>query len=267
MSWFEWSDLITIALLVVLEGILSGDNALVLAVMVMPLPEDKQRKALSYGIIGAFVLRAAATLLAVYLAQVTWVSLLGGAYLLYLPFKHFTAREDPSHGTAEGTVAVARGILGLSLFWSTVLKVELTDLVFAVDSILVAVALTDKTWVIITGGVLGILMMRLLVVKIIALIRRYPKLIDGAYVVVLWVGIKLVWEFLHVIHWVPWGIPKWVAIGVTILLFVVCFLYARAHEDPAAVEEPDEREALFVRQEDTEPGEEGQPVYSRRDPT
>lgn len=231
LDFISWSDLVTIAILVVLEGILSGDNALVLAVMVLPLPEDKQRQALSYGIVGAFVLRGAATLLAVYLADMTWVSLLGGLYLLYLPIKHFLQHPDEEHPEQTEQAARAPGILGLSLFWSTVIRVEFTDLVFAVDSILVAVAMTKKAWVIITGGILGILMMRLLVVQVLVLIKRYPKLVDGAYLVVLWVGIKLVWEYLHSMHLVPFEIPRYVAIGGVIVLFVGSFLYARAHQN------------------------------------
>ncbi len=227
---FEWSDLLTVLVLVALEGILSGDNALVLAVLVLPLPEEQQRKALRYGILGAYVLRSIATVLAVHLSQMTWVALVGGLYLLYLPFKHFTQHPDEAHD-GDGKAA-ARGFLGLSLFWATVLKVEATDLVFAVDSILVAVAMTRKEWVIIAGGVLGITMMRLLTLQVLELVRRYPKLIDGAYIVVAWVGFKLLMEWLHKMHWIPFEIPRALGVGVVIVLFTAAFLYARAHPSP-----------------------------------
>lgn len=226
----EWADLLTLLALVALEGVLSGDNALVLAVTVLPLPQEEQRKALRYGMLGAFALRAVATFLAVYLVRWSWISLVGGLYLLYLPYQHFRRKEDEEGSGDAARSAARKGILGLSLFWSTVVKVELTDLVFAVDSILVAVALTPKIPVIIAGGVLGIVMMRLLVVQVLALVKRYPKLIDGAYLVVLWVGIKLIWEFLHRMHWVAFAIPKPVATGGVIVLFVGSFLYARTHE-------------------------------------
>jgi YkoY family integral membrane protein len=230
VSSFEWADVITILVLVALEGVLSADNALVLAVTVLPLPEDQRGKALRYGMIGAFALRAVVTLLAVHLVRWNWISLLGGCYLVYLPYRHFTRNADEEQRESARIAGVARGFLGLSFFWSTVVKVELTDFVFAVDSILVAVALTPKTWVIIAGGILGILMMRLLVIQVLALVERYPKLIDGAYLIVLWVGLKLVWEFLHRIHWVSFEVPKPVSIGGVILLLVGSFLYARAHE-------------------------------------
>jgi YkoY family integral membrane protein len=180
--------------------------------------------------IGAFGMRALVTLLAVYLIEWSWVSLLGGIYLIYLPYRHFTHATVGEQAVRTRKGDAARGFLGLSFFWATVIKVELTDLVFAVDSILVAVALTSKTWVIITGGILGIVMMRLLVLQVLAWVKRYPKLIDGAYLIVLWVGLKLIWEYLHRAHWVSVALPKPVAIGGVIVLLVGSYLYARAHE-------------------------------------
>jgi YkoY family integral membrane protein len=243
---FEWKDLITILILVVLEGLLSGDNALVLAVIVMPLPEEQQRKALRYGIIGAFALRIVATLLAVVLIRVDWIKLVGGLYLLYLPAKHFIDKR--SHGGGEGGPAVPRrGYFGLSLFWSIVIQADLVDLVFAVDSILAAVAVTHKIWVIIAGGLLGILMMRLLTLQVLRLVRVYPKLIDGAYVVILWIGIKLVWVYLHHKHLVPLELREDVSIGVVVALFAGSFLYARAHKgaNPEELAAATDAERLF----------------------
>src|SRR6266581_6252620 len=165
------SDLLTIALLVALEGLLSVDNAIVLAVLVLGLPKRQQRKALGYGLAGAFAFRGAATALAVYLIRLSWMKLGGAAYLLYLVFQHFSSGES-SQG--RRTPPSARPWLGLSPFWATVVKVELTDIVFAIDSILVAVAMSPKTWVILTGGILGIIMMRLVIGKLLALVERYP---------------------------------------------------------------------------------------------
>src|SRR6516165_3684999 len=89
MSVFASSDLLTVALLVALEGLLSADNAMVLAVLVLGLPKRQQRKALRYGILGAFGFRISATLLAVYLIRLGWVKLAGAAYLLFLSYHHF----------------------------------------------------------------------------------------------------------------------------------------------------------------------------------
>jgi len=220
------ADFVTIGLLVALEGLLSADNAMVLAVLVLGLPRHQQQKALRYGIIGAFVFRITATLLAAYMIQVVWVQLLGAAYLLYLPYQHFSG-----HGDAEARRAAkpARPWLGLSAFWATVVKVELTDIVFAIDSILVAVAMSNKQWVIVTGGVLGIIAMRLVIGRLLALVQRYPALVDGAFIIIAWVGIKLLLEYLHNIHWIEFVIPKWLSLGLIGVIFAIALWYARRH--------------------------------------
>lgn len=224
----EASDFITIGILVLLEAVLSADNALVLAVLVLPLPKEHQKQALRYGILGAFVFRIIATFFAAHLIAWTWVKLVGGLYLLYLPWKHFTAHTDQSRGAA----AVIKPLLGLSLFWSTVVRVELTDIVFAIDSILVAVAMSKKLWVVITGGLLGILTMRLLIGTLLGIVRRYPKIVDGAYVIVAWVGIKLMIEYAHAMHWIGWELPKWLAITIMLVLFAGSAVYAKRYEAP-----------------------------------
>src|SRR5215475_7939708 len=119
---FQPADFLTIALLVALEGLLSADNAMVLAVLVLGLPKPEQRKALRYGIIGAFAFRTIATLLAIYLIGLWWVKVAGAAYLLYLAFHHFLGSGSADE---RRTPPKARAAMGLSAFWTTVVKVEL----------------------------------------------------------------------------------------------------------------------------------------------
>jgi YkoY family integral membrane protein len=221
------SDLVTILLLVLLEGVLSADNAMVLAVRVLSLPKELQTKALRYGMISAFTFRASATAAAAYLIALGWVKLVGGLYLLWLPFQHFRQHGSGEDGTSRHAIKPAEPWLGLSPFWATVVKVELTDIVFAIDSILVAVAVSDKLWVVITGGILGIVMMRMVIGKLLGLIRRYPVLVDGAFVIIAWVGIKLLLEYGHALGWVHFEIPKWLSLGLIIVIFGGSYLYAR----------------------------------------
>jgi len=221
------ADFVTIALLVALEGLLSADNAMVLAVLVLGLPKDQQRKALRYGIVGAFAFRALATILAVYLIGLGWVKLAGAGYLMYLTVQHFGR-----HGGSDErrTPPKARPMLGLSAFWATVVKVELTDIVFAVDSILVAVAMSPKTWVILSGGILGIIMMRMVIGQLLAIVERYPALVDGAFIIIGWVAVKLFIEYLHQAHYIGFEVPKWLSLGLVVAIFVASFLYARTQE-------------------------------------
>jgi YkoY family integral membrane protein len=235
------SDFFTIALLVLLEGLLSADNALVLAILVLGLPRQEQRKALRYGIIGAFVFRILATLLAVQLIAFGWVKLVGAGYLLYLTFKHFFG-----HGGTEErrSIPQARPAFGLSAFWATVVKVELTDIVFAIDSILVAVAMSSKTWVIIAGGIFGIITMRLVIGQLLTIVRRYPALVDGAFVIIAWVGIKLLIEYLHLEGHIHFQVNKWMSFGLIVLIFLASYFYAR-RQGPVP-DEQDEATELFT---------------------
>ena len=122
----------------------------------------------------------------------------------------------------------------MSPFWSTVAKVELTDIVFAIDSILVAVALSNKTWVIVTGGLLGVVAMRLVIGRLLTLVERYPTLVDGAFIIIGWVAIKLVLEFLHNVGWVHFEVPKWISLGLILVIFVGSWLLARRRDVPTS---------------------------------
>ena len=225
----EASDLLTIGLLIALEGLLSADNAMVLAVLVLGLPKEQQKKALQYGMIGAFVFRTIAILLATWLISVGWVKLLGAGYLLYLVYAHFFTHP---HGDRR-MPRTAQAWLGLTAFWATVVKVELTDIVFAIDSILVAVAMSSKTWVILTGGILGIIMMRLVIGQLLVLVDRYPTLVDGAFVIIGWVGIKLLIEYLHTEGHIGFVVPKWLSLGLIVLIFGAALSYAMLQEKRA----------------------------------
>jgi YkoY family integral membrane protein len=221
---FQLADLVTVSLLVLLEGLLSADNALVMAIMILGLPRPQQKKALQYGLVGAFVFRIIATALAAYLIQISWVKLLGGLYLLYLAQHHFFASGS---GEERSKPRTARPWLGLSALWATIVKVELVNLAFSVDSILVAVAMSPKFWVILTGGLLGIVAMRVVVGQLLTIVRRYPSLVDGAFVIIAWIGLKLLIEYLHVVGLVHFEINKWFSIALIGVIFSVAYLYAR----------------------------------------
>lgn len=241
MKVFQPSDFLTIALLVGLEGVLSADNAMVLAMLVLGLPKNQQQKALRYGIVGAFVFRGAATLAAAYLIKLGWVKLAGAAYLLYLAYEHFFRSDVETRRSAPP----ARPWLGLGAFWATVVKVELTDIVFAVDSILLAVAMSSKLWVILAGGMLGIIAMRLVIGRLLSLIETYPQLVDGAFAIIAWVGGKLLLEFLHSAGFVHFEIPDWLSLTVIVTIFMSAFLYARRQVRQATLRGSGDARALF----------------------
>jgi len=218
------ADLVTIGLLVILEGLLSADNALVMAVMVLGLPDEQQKKALRYGLVGAFVFRIIATLAATSLIRIALVKLLGGLYLCYLTWQHFRARGNPD---AEKAADAAKPAFGLSPFWATIVRVEVMNLAFSIDSILAAVAMSPKRWVVMVGGLLGIVALRVVVQQLLGLIKRYPALVDGAFVIIAWVGFKLLTEYAEQVGWIHWGIARELSLAIIVLIFLVSLFYAR----------------------------------------
>jgi len=218
------SDFVTIAALVALEGLLSADNALVMAIMVLGLPRPQHRKALQYGLVGGFAMRFAATLLAVYLIRVVWVKLAGGIYLLYLTYQHFFGLKE---GEDRRTPPKATAMLGLSPLWATIVRVELVNLAFSIDSILVAVAMSPKMWVVVTGGLLGIVALRLVVGQLIVLVERYPALVDGAFIIIAWIGVKLGLDYAHAVHVVGFEVPHWFSLLLIGVIFTASFVNAR----------------------------------------
>ncbi len=221
----EWGDLFTIGVLIILEGLLSADNAMVMAVMVLGLPAKQHHKALQYGLVGAFVFRVITTLAAFWLIRIAFAKVIGGLYLLYLPYQHFFGSGESAEQRREP--AKAKPWLGLSAFWATVVRVELMNLVFSIDSILAAVAMSPKIAVVLAGGILGIVAMRIVVGQLLALIQKYPAIVDGAFIIIAWVGSKLLVEYLHGEGYIPVEIPQWFSLTVIVGIFVVSLLYAR----------------------------------------
>ncbi|WCF11369.1 TerC family protein [Paenibacillus thiaminolyticus] len=206
----NWGIILT---LVVLEGLLSADNALVLAVLVKHLPKEQQKKALFYGLLGAYVFRFLAISIGTLLVKITWVKVAGGLYLLWIACSHLFELEV--RWIRIGKVPVipyigkkadeeddienkGRG------FWRTVLTVELMDIAFSVDSVIAAFGVSDQVWVLFLGGILGVLMMRSVAQVFLKLIARYPELEKAAFVLIIIIGGKMLaavigFEMSHVL--------------------------------------------------------------------
>jgi len=255
---FEWGDLVIVGLLVLLEGVLSIDNALVLGLLAKRLPPHQRRRALSYGLIGAFVFRVLAIATASFLLRWTFVKLLGGAYLIFIAVKHLffesqeedgeklvldasgqpilvdietggelteaqeeleikervpvgaslvTGQEPVPAPSPAGRSGRRKGVRKSPSFWSTVVVIELTDVAFAVDSILAAMALAgsrqDKLWVVIAGGILGVVLMRFAAAVFVKLLDRFPRFEESAYLLVVVIGLKLVADWGLNSDWKP----------------------------------------------------------------
>jgi len=192
---FTGTGLLVMTNLVLSEVLLSFDNALVLAIMVSHLPRDQyfrlgpirmsiQRWALTTGILSAYLFRILAIGIGTYLIQFWFLELLGGGYLLWLGMEHFLGLRKKSQEARPN----GRG------FWATVIKVELMDIAFSIDSILAALGISQKVWVILMGGVIGILCMRFVAGLFLRLLHRFPLFKHTGYALVSFIGFRLVSE-------------------------------------------------------------------------
>src|SRR5210317_1624405 len=201
------ADALAVFTLAILEGILSVDNSLVLAILVRTLPKEQQKKALMYGIGGAFFFRVVALVFAAHLMRFVAFKVIGGCYLVYLAMKHmfFFYKEDAHQSRPK--VAAS--------FWKTVLIVELTDIAFSIDSITTAVAMSDKLIVVWFAGIMGIIFLRFAAGAFIRLLEKLPKLEDLAYQLIFFVGTKLLMEGFHIE--ISHGV-FWMMMGVIVIL-------------------------------------------------
>ena len=208
---FTVSGITTILLLLLLEGLLSADNALVLAMMVKPLPVNQQKKALIYGIWGAYLFRFLVIGIGTYLIKFSWIKALGAAYLLYMAYKGlFGKGEDDQQDDA--VKAVHKG------FWTTVASIELMDIVFSIDSVTAALAVSDKVWVLFLGAVFGILMMRGVAQIFVTLIEKVPELEKTAFILIGLIGLKLGVTLVGI------EVPDVLFFGVLIIVFFGTFV-------------------------------------------
>lgn len=192
--------------LVVLEGLLAADNAVVMAVMVKHLPQEQQKKALFYGLFGALIFRFSALFVITVLVNYWQIQAVGAAYLLFMSAKNiYDLRKHKDDDNEESTEKSGKKGSG---FWLTVLKVEAADIAFAIDSMLAAVAIAvtlphlgefdiggingGQFIVMLLGGFIGVIMMRFAAQWFVKVLNDYPSLETAAFLIVGWVGVKLV---------------------------------------------------------------------------
>lgn len=175
--------------LIIIEGLLSVDNALAIAAMASHLPGKQKYLALKLGIIGAYLFRGLCLAFAAFIIENPWLKICGAAYLIYLMCEHFTgAGDEDNDGKPDSPNA--RGL------FATIVAIEIMDLSLSVDNIVAAVAMSPKLWVVCTGVFIGILALRFVAGACIRLIEKFPILADTAFLLIGYVGFILVYELL-----------------------------------------------------------------------
>ncbi|HEY4255062.1 MAG TPA: hypothetical protein VGM34_01785 [Chlamydiales bacterium] len=206
---FDWVDAPRLLVLAFLEILLSADNAIVLGLLTRTLPKRLRRKALWIGVASSFFFRAAAILFISFLLEYLWLQVFGGIYLFFLAYRHFhKTRKKEIHPPAS--------------FWKTVFYIELFDLAFAIDSIVAGVAfitgnshahvktIHPKLWIVYVGGMLGLIAIRYAADIMSRMIDQFPRLETSAYLMVGWIGLKLMvgwaWGEAPAFAWIFWSV-------------------------------------------------------------
>ncbi len=228
--------------LVFMEGILAADNALVLAVLVSRLPDRaEQKKALLYGIVGAFVFRAIAVIAATWLIRLWYFKAAGALYLLWITAHYFISgahKDDMARASGDPAKQNGGSLSGkVARFWPVVIMVELTDIAFSVDQIVAAVSLSDELWVVYTGGMLGIIAMRFAAGGFLVIIEKRPILAYTGHILPAWIGVKLAFKTLEAQPFnLPIHLPGWIFWSVMAGIVAWGVLARRVPDEPETPE-------------------------------
>jgi tellurite resistance protein TerC len=180
-------NILIIIQVIILDGILSIDNAAALAALAKTLPKKQQGIALRAGILGAYIGRGLMLFIVGWLLANSWVKLLGAGYLLYLCGTHFLSWPPLFNFNFKG----------LNNFWKTVIMIEIADLAFSLDNVAAVVALSSHIWIIIIGVCISILIMRFAANIFIKLINFEPLLEHAAFVLIGAIAIELILKFFN----------------------------------------------------------------------
>ena len=222
---FDLGSLLTLALVALLDSMLSVDNALVLAVVVEHLPHQQRTRALRYGILGAYLMRGLSLLFVAYLVHFWPLKLVGALYLLWLGFSHLFAREEDEGKPKKKTAS----------FWMTVLQVEWLDLTFSLDNIIATVALApNNIFIVIFGVFISIIAMRYVAGIFLRLVDRFPVLRTTAYILVIFIGAKLLISLGGI------EIPEIETFVLIVGIIVISIFYERAQKTFGAKARPQE---------------------------
>lgn len=242
--------LLLLPVLILLELVLSADNAIALAAIAQGLnTEALQKKALNIGLIVAFILRITLILAASWVLNYWQFEVAGAVYLLWLVYQHFMSKDEDG-GKSGGPK--------FNALWQAIPTIALTDLAFSLDSVTTAIALSKEVFIVLLGGTIGIIALRFMAGLFIRWLDIYVHLEDAGFVTVAFVGIRLLVRVINP-DWVP---PEWVMVSLIFALFAWGF--SKKVEDTAVdtvsipnlsskVSDPKAADSLVAASEDKQP--------------
>ena len=227
----QWGELLLLLpLLVALEAVLSADNAIALAAISRQLRDPRhQGQALNFGLGLALVFRLLLIAVARWVLDFWPLQLLASGYLLWLcisnllPSGEAATEEEADHAPEPGSAHHDRSLLAV------VGTLALTDLAFSLDSVAAAVAVSDNLLLVMAGGVIGVVALRLTSALFIRWLSVFRHLETAGYLAVGLVGVRLLIR-LAAPNLVP---PEWVLLALVGMLFAWGFSSRFPSPDPS----------------------------------
>ncbi|MBF2064153.1 MAG: DUF475 domain-containing protein [Calothrix sp. C42_A2020_038] len=233
---FSIEAFIVLSLLIFLEAVLSADNAIALAAIAQGLEDkEKETKALNFGLVIAYLFRIVLLLTATWVQKYWQFELIGAAYLLWLVFQHFTSEEDEEHQHHGPRFSSLLQVIPV---------IALTDLAFSLDSVTTAIAISQETWLVLTGTTIGIITLRFMAGLFIRWLDEFVHLEDAGYITVAFVGLRLLLKVVNDAL-VP---PEWLVISAIAIIFIWGF--SKRHQPEEAL--PNSEFSELEKQEVTE---------------
>ena len=217
----QWHEvLLLLPVLVGLEVVLSADNAIALAAIAKGLKNpDQQKQALNLGLVFALIVRVGLILISRWVLGFRPLMAAGAAYLLWLCGQHFISNKSEEEETNQATTAFGVD----KKLATTAISIALTDLAFSLDSVAAAVAVSDKLWLVITGGVIGVVALRLSSNLFISMLNNFPRLESAGYLAVGLVGLQLLTRVIFP----NIELPQWLLLSLVSILFLWGFTNRR----------------------------------------
>lgn len=230
-----------------LELSLSVDNIFVIAVIFrsFSIPQKYQHRVLFWGIVGAVVFRALMIFFGIWLIQkVDWVTYIFGAFLIYTAYNmafsgeesEFNPKESWVFKTMRKIMPITKGIHDQKLFvkkmgiWAAtplflaLIIIELTDVLFALDSIPAILAITENPFIVFSSNIMAILGLRSMYFFLANVIDKFSYLKYSLAVILLFVGIKM--GLHHYLKANDLAIPEWLSLGVILVSLSAGILYS-----------------------------------------
>ena len=168
--------------IIVIDLVLAGDNAIVIAMAAKNLPAHLQKKAIVWGAVGAIAVRSAMTLVVVYLLNIPGLMLVGGLLLVWIAYKLLNPASEDEDGDNHASTS----------FWGAMKTIVIADAVMGLDNVLAVAGASHGSYLLV---VLGLLISIPVVIwgstQILKLVERYPSITYLGAGVLAWTAAKM----------------------------------------------------------------------------